>query len=86
MLGDREKEKIPSRFINTLAEIVLMAARTAGLKDVCLSGGVFQNNPLTTRVIELLSPEFNVFTHRKVPPNDGCIALGQAVAGGMKRL
>ncbi len=86
MLGDREKEKIPSRFINTLAEIVLMAARTAGLREVCLSGGVFQNNPLTTRVIELLSSEFNVFTHRKVPPNDGCIALGQAVIGGMKKL
>lgn len=85
ILEDRETEKVPSRFINTLSEIVLRIAREARLKKVCLSGGVFQNNPLTQRVIDILSPEFIVFTHKKVPPNDGCISLGQAVVVGMKK-
>lgn len=84
ILEDKEKEKIPSRFINTLSEIILKVARDAGLGNVCFSGGVFQNDPLTLRVIKLLSPEFSVFTHKRVPPNDGCISLGQAVIGGLK--
>ena len=67
-----------SRFINTLARIALVVAKEAGLEKVCLSGGVFQNNPLTTKVKELLTEEgFEVYTHRRVPPNDGGISLGQ---------
>ena len=51
---------------------------------VALSGGVFQNVLLTTIVVPALERRgFEVFRHRKVPPNDGGIALGQlAVAGG----
>jgi hydrogenase maturation protein HypF len=45
-----------------------------------LSGGVFQNMRLLDRAFNLLTPKgFEVFTHSKVPPNDGGIALGQAV-------
>ena len=52
-----------------------------GLTDVCLSGGVFQNIlllKLTKRYLEAVG--FNVYIHRLVPPNDGGIALGQALA------
>ena len=67
-----------SRFINTLARIALVVTKEAGLEKVCLSGGVFQNDPLTTKVKELLTEKgFEVYTHRKVPPNDGGISLGQ---------
>jgi hydrogenase maturation protein HypF len=67
-----------SRFINTLAEISLAVAEEFGIEKVCLSGGVFQNHPLTAKVRELLEGKgFKVYTHRKVPPNDGGIALGQ---------
>jgi hydrogenase maturation protein HypF len=46
---------------------------------VALSGGVLQN----TLLLDLLLPRlekagFMVLTHRLVPPNDACIALGQA--------
>ncbi len=46
---------------------------------VVLSGGVFQNMLLlkTTRRM-LQSGDFKVFTHSRVPTNDGGIALGQA--------
>jgi hydrogenase maturation protein HypF len=51
-----------------------------GLKKVVLSGGVFQNRLLTEHLCDLLlNDKFEVFTHRLVPPNDGGLALGQAV-------
>jgi len=57
----------------------VVAAR-ARLKQVVLSGGVFQNRYLTERAAAALeSCGFTVYTHRRVPPNDGGIALGQAV-------
>ncbi|MDI6801991.1 MAG: carbamoyltransferase HypF [Thermodesulfovibrionales bacterium] len=84
VLNDKRKDRIPSMFINTLAEIILHIAKSAGLQRVCLSGGVFQNDPLTQRVIELLSPDFRVFAHKRIPPNDGCICIGQAVFAGNK--
>jgi hydrogenase maturation protein HypF len=50
---------------------------------VCLSGGVFQNGYLTERAAALLEARGHaVFTHQRVPANDGGIALGQAVIAG----
>jgi hydrogenase maturation protein HypF len=49
---------------------------------VALSGGVFQNRLLLKRTTRLLEAAgFEVFTHSRVPPNDGGIAFGQAVVG-----
>ena len=51
-----------------------------GLARVCLSGGTFQNTRLLDLVARALRASgFELFLHRKVPPNDGGIALGQAV-------
>lgn len=50
-----------------------------------LSGGVFQNQLLLRMTDELLQKEgFTVLKHSLVPPNDGGIALGQAVYGMRK--
>jgi len=71
---------IAARFHNALAEWILELASGAKLKQVVLSGGVFQNRYLTERTAAALeSRGFVVHTHRQVPPNDGGIALGQAV-------
>jgi hydrogenase maturation protein HypF len=54
--------------------------RESGVERVALSGGVFQNVllvALTRR--ELHERRLEVLTHRLVPPNDGGLALGQAV-------
>ena len=49
------------------------------LNRVVLSGGVFQNVFLLGRVSRLLAREgFEVFTHGRVPANDGGISFGQA--------
>jgi len=71
------------RFHLTLADIFFLAAadlRTrSGANRVVLSGGVFQNLLLYTRLRRLLEREgFQVFTNRLVPVNDGGLALGQA--------
>jgi len=51
-----------------------------GLKKVVLSGGVFQNSLLLSGLIQALEEkDFQVYTHTKVPTNDGGISLGQAV-------
>lgn len=55
-------------------------AATTGLDLVALSGGVWQNTTLLDRTVTRLGQVgLRVITHRRVPPNDGGIALGQAL-------
>ena len=73
---------ISARFHNTLADISLevcnMIRSETGIKQVALSGGVWQNITLLTKTMERLrSAGFVVLTHHQVPANDGGIALGQ---------
>ncbi len=75
---------ISARFHNTLAASLLLVANFAGEPQVCLSGGCFQNRYLTERALKLLRHAgFSAFHHRRVPPNDGGIALGQVMAASM---
>ena len=53
-----------------------------GLNKVCLSGGTFQNVRLLGCGLGLLRASgFEVFTHSRIPSNDGGISLGQAAIG-----
>jgi hydrogenase maturation protein HypF len=75
---------IAAKFHNTVASLIFQVARRIraerGLHRVALSGGVFQNALLLKRTTRLLEAAgFEVFTHSRVPPNDGGVALGQAV-------
>lgn len=63
-----------------VAEGCDLIRRNSGLDRVVLSGGVFQNRLLTELVYTFLAKShFSVFIQSLVPPNDGGIALGQAV-------
>lgn len=54
---------------------------------VALSGGVFMNRLLTDRVVSRLEAQgVRVLIQRRVPPNDGGIAFGQAVIAGNRSL
>ena len=84
LLAGETTATISGRFHNTLANVVLSATRRiwniTGLETVALSGGVFQNRLLTEKVVQSLKDDsFTVLTHSRVPPNDGGLALGQAV-------
>lgn len=67
-----------ARFHATLVEMMVAAAKREGLRDVCLSGGCFQNRRLRTGAVRRLGEEgFKVWRHRDIPPNDAGICLGQ---------
>ncbi len=84
VIRDRDNPPLAvSRFINTLGKICLEVAKRVELGKVCLSGGVMQNGPLVFKIKEYLKG-FDVYTHQKVPANDGGLSLGQAVYGGIK--
>ena len=62
------------------AEVCELLSAETGVRTVALSGGVFQNRILVSRTAALLRAEqFRVLLHRSLPPNDGCVSLGQAV-------
>jgi hydrogenase maturation protein HypF len=72
---------IAARLHNTLAQMIVTVARASGERNVALSGGCFQNKYLTERAVGRLREEgFSPYWHRRVPPNDGGIALGQVIA------
>jgi hydrogenase maturation protein HypF len=75
---------ISARFHNTVVSMIVAVCKemrqTFGIQEVALSGGVWQNRTLFQKTVPSLQANgFKVLTHAKVPSNDGCIALGQAV-------
>jgi hydrogenase maturation protein HypF len=70
-----------AKFHNTLVEAIVAIALRIGEERVVLTGGCFQNKYLTERAVRRLEREgFRAYWHQRVPPNDGGIALGQAMA------
>lgn len=64
-----------------IAQALEEGSRQSGVRTCALSGGVYQNTLLLERTKELLEKKgFAVLTHHLIPPNDGGICLGQAVA------
>jgi hydrogenase maturation protein HypF len=58
--------------------------KKTGLQTVVLSGGCMQNMLLQEGLFILLEQAgYTVYTGEKIPVNDGGIALGQAVIGGL---
>ena len=67
-----------------LAELALAWAERTGLRTVALTGGCFQNALLVELTsARLTAAGFEVVTHRHVPPNDGGVSLGQALAAAL---
>jgi hydrogenase maturation protein HypF len=88
ILQDIAQKEAPSniaaRFHNTIANLSLdMALRirqSFQINQIALSGGVWQNMILLKKTFSLLeSKGFEVLIHKLTPPNDGCVALGQAI-------
>jgi hydrogenase maturation protein HypF len=71
---------IAAQFHNALVEAIVATAQRVGEARVALSGGCFQNRWLVERAAaRLRASGFDVLLHRQVPPNDGCISLGQVM-------
>ena len=84
VLSGVETSVISARFHRAVADLILslsikLKAQT-GLSAVALSGGVFQNVTLLNQTVRMLQEAgFTAYYHRLVPPNDGGLALGQAI-------
>lgn len=77
-------ELAAAKFHNALVNWIDEIAQKTGVHQLAMSGGVFQNRYLVeqaTRRLEGLG--FAVYTHQRVPANDGGIALGQAVLAAL---
>jgi hydrogenase maturation protein HypF len=75
---------IAARFHNTLAHLSLELAQLVqeqfDIHQVVLSGGVWQNQRLLETTLDLLiNNGITPLIHRQMPPNDGCVAFGQAM-------
>jgi hydrogenase maturation protein HypF len=76
-----------ARFHHTICDVILHYGRRVreefGVTTIGMTGGVFQNIYLLNAAVEAVEREgLRVLTHGTVPPNDGGIALGQAVIAG----
>lgn len=82
---------LAARFQGTIVEVTreLLAAIAQeprlATRDVCLSGGVFQNGALTDRLVRDLTRDgFLVHVNERVPVNDGGISYGQAAVAAAR--
>ncbi len=80
---------ISAKFHNAVAgmvrDVLIHLRQREGVSRVVLSGGVFQNTLLLERTLRRLeAARFEVYTHRRVPSNDGGIALGQAAVASVR--
>jgi hydrogenase maturation protein HypF len=80
---------VSAMFHSGVAHLIERIARSIReerrLNRVVLSGGVFQNIFLLKRACRrLASAGFEVFTHNRVPANDGGISLGQAAVANAR--
>ena len=68
-------------FHEALVDGIVTMAVAVGIPRVALSGGCFQNRYLAERAESCLRDAgFRPYSHQRVPPNDGGIALGQVYA------
>jgi hydrogenase maturation protein HypF len=73
------------RFHASLASGIAQIADLVGIRSVALSGGCFQNKLLTELTWKALTDAgFRPYGHQRIPPNDGGLAFGQAVAAARK--
>jgi len=71
---------VATRFHAALVAAVIDIADRVDVDCVALSGGCFQNRALTEACVSALQKKkLKVVIHRRLPPNDGGLCLGQAL-------
>jgi hydrogenase maturation protein HypF len=80
---------VAARFHNTLIRMITDACikirEESGIEQVAASGGAFQNMTLLAGLTRALAAEgFRIYSHARVPTNDGGLCLGQAVCAGLR--
>lgn len=86
LLNGEDRGRLAYMFHSELAGYIVESCRKyseeTGIRTAALSGGVFQNKLLLSLVDEgLTASGIKVLRHSLIPPNDGGICVGQALAG-----
>jgi hydrogenase maturation protein HypF len=89
LLDGQTAARVSGKFHNSVARLIesmaLRIREERHLYRVVMSGGVFQNVLLVNKTCRLLrAAGFEVFTHLRVPTNDGGISLGQAAVANAR--
>jgi len=82
---------ISARFHETIAQLSLALAlrlrQEVNVQNIALSGGVWQNQLLLERTLFLMNQHaIQPLIHHQLPPNDGCVAFGQALVAAYQYL
>ena len=82
MYSGISKGVISAKFHNTIVKLTvdmcMKVSISSGLKEVALSGGVFQNSYILSNIIgKLKENNLKVYTQSAIPCNDGGISVGQ---------
>ncbi len=90
LLRGRPRGEVAGRFHRTMTAATFEVCRAirgaTGLGRVCLSGGVFNNDLLTSDLVARLETAgFEVYLPREAPVGDGGIALGQVLIANAER-
>ncbi len=73
----KSKPEIAAWFYVQLVLAVRKVNEHQQCRQICFSGGVFQNGLLIDLMINILGEEYQLFFNRDVPPNDENISFGQ---------
>ena len=87
----RNKKVISAKFHNAVACMIVKTACLLGrknrIKNIILSGGVFQNKYLVGKVIRYIKKSgFKVYTHGKLSTTDSSIPVGQIAIAYTRRV
>ncbi|MDB9314569.1 carbamoyltransferase HypF [Spirulina sp. CS-785/01] len=76
---------IAAKFHNSLIDSIAAIAQKIEIDTLILTGGCFQNQYLTETTIQTLKQQgITPYWNTQTPPNDGSIALGQAIYAQLK--
>jgi hydrogenase maturation protein HypF len=78
IMKEKSSQKIAKKFINTVVKIICEIAQEFKDLPIVLSGGVFQNKVLVSKVTDELNKlDRKYYIQSKIPINDGGISVGQ---------
>jgi hydrogenase maturation protein HypF len=74
---------VQSYIARSLAEVAIREADRLSVEHVGFTGGVAYNDRIVSLVREIvISQGLKFYTHNSIPPGDGGLSFGQAIAAG----
>ncbi len=73
--------------VNSITRLIEILSLQTGIRKVVLSGGCMQNSLLLEGLLHTIENiQLNVYTGESLPLNDGAIAIGQTIIGGLRHV